>query len=399
MLGSAWKSWVRVNSFTGKELREVMRRPGVLASLILGPFLIMLVFGFGYRGAPDAFATEIVVPEGSALPQDPAFYEDLAPGRLEVVRVSQSREESEDRLRRNLIDLVVVAPTDAESDLRAGRQTTIEVVWNQIDPVRMSWAQLAVSTMVSTLNAEIIRLAAAEGISIAASELGPMVENISAEVIAEPTRAETVNVAPSEPAVVSFFGPAVLALILQHISITMAALSMVRERLSGQIDLFRVAPVDAAEVLIGKYIAYALLSLLISVPVGALLVFGLGVPMLSSVVTLLGIVFLITVASLGLGLLISLVADSERQAVQLSMLVLLASIFLSGFVLPVRDFVLPVQLLAYALPVTHGIAVLQESMLRGSIFSVWMLAALAGIALVLYALSLQRLGRILRPVA
>jgi ABC-2 type transport system permease protein len=253
--------------------------------------------------------------------------------------------------------------------------------------------------MVSTLNAEIIRLAAAEGISIAASELGPLVENISAEVIAEPTRAEVANIAPSEPAVVSFFGPAVLALILQHISITMAALSMVRERLSGQIDLFRVAPVNATEVLIGKYIAYALLSLLISVPVGALLVFGLGVPMLSSVVTLLAIVFLITIASLGLGLLISLVADSERQAVQLSMLVLLASIFLSGFVLPVRDFVLPVQLLAYALPVTHGIALLQESMLRGSIFSVWMLGALAGIALVLYALSLQRLGHVLRPAA
>jgi ABC-2 type transport system permease protein len=164
-------------------------------------------------------------------------------------------------------------------------------------------------------------------------------------------------------------------------------------------DLFRVAPVDAAEVLIGKYIAYALLSLLISVPVGGLLVLGLGVPMLGSIPTVLGIVLLITVASLGLGLLISLVADSERQAVQLSMLVLLASIFLSGFVLPVGDFIQPVQLIAYALPVTHGIAVLQESMLRGSIVSVWMVFALAGIALLLYVASLARLGRVLRPAA
>jgi hypothetical protein len=51
------------------------------------------------------------------------------------------------------------------------------------------------------------------------------------------------------------------------------------------------------------------------------------------------------------------------------------------------------------LPVTHGIALLQESMLRGSILSVWTLGALAGIALVVYALSLQRLGHILRPAA
>ena len=64
----------------------------------------------------------------------------------------------------------------------------------------------------------------------------------------------------------------------------------------------------------------------------------LGVPLPGSIGLLIGIVMLLTFASLGFGLLISLVADSERQAVQLSMLMLLASVFFSGFILPVSDF-------------------------------------------------------------
>jgi ABC-2 type transport system permease protein len=95
-------------------------------------------------------------------------------------------------------------------------------------------------------------------------------------------------------------------------------------------------------------------------------------------------------------LLISLVADSERMAVQLSMLVLIASVFFSGFVLPVQDFIGPVQYVSYALPVTHGIALLQDAMLRGSISEPWMLLALAAIGLALYLLSLSRMRVILR---
>jgi ABC-2 type transport system permease protein len=109
-----------------------------------------------------------------------------------------------------------------------------------------------------------------------------------------------------------------------------------------------------------------------------------------------GIVLLLTFASLGVGLLISLVADSERQAVQLSMILLLASVFFSGFVLPVTDFADWTRYLAYTLPVTHGIALLQDIMLRGEVQQAWMLAALAAIGLVLYVGSLLRLRRVLR---
>jgi ABC-2 type transport system permease protein len=392
---SIGQSIVRMASFTGKELREVVRRPGVLASLILGPFVIMFIFGLGYSGYREPFVTEIVVPDDSSFPSDPEYYAELAPGRLDVREVSADRDGAEERLRDGQIDLLIVAPENAAAELRAGRQTTIRVAWNQVDPVYHQLAGLATSILTSSLNAEIIEQAAAEGITIAEAEVEQPV-SVAPEVIARPTTAETENVAPTEPDVLSFFGPAVFALVLQHLAVTLTALSMVRERLSGQMDRFRVAPVTSMELLIGKYIAYAVLSLAVTAIVGVLLVAVLGVPLLGGWLVFIGIVLLLTFASLGVGLLISLVADSERQAVQLSMLVLLASVFFSGFVLPVSDFADWTQYLAYALPVTHGIATLQEHMLRGAVDSTWMLWALLGIGVVLYVGSLIRLRRILK---
>jgi ABC-2 type transport system permease protein len=398
MLPDLGKSLVRTSSFMGKELREVMRRPGVVASLILGPLLIMLLFGLGYTGYREPFTTEIVVPETSALSAEREFYEELAPGSLDVVRVSRNRAETAQRLRDRQIDLMVVAPADATQELRAGRQTTIQFAWNVLDPTDDALAHLAVSSLISELNAEIIRQAAAEGISLAEGELGPRVEDISPEVIAKPTTASVENIAPTQPDVVNYFSPAVLALVLQHLAVTLAALSMVRERLSGQMDLFRVAPVNSTEVLVGKYIAYAILSLALSGALAVLLVAVFDVPLLGGAAPVAGIVLLLTFASLGVGLLISLVADSERQAVQLSMLVLLASVFFSGFMLPVEDFVDWIQAVSYALPVTHGIVALQESMLRGGVSSMWMIGALAGLGVLLYLVSLIRLRQVLRPV-
>jgi ABC-2 type transport system permease protein len=386
------KSIVRITSFTGKELREVLRRPGVLASLILGPFGIMLIFGLGYTGSRQPFDTEIVIPAGVSLPTDPATYQQLGQGRIRVVRVSDDPTEARRRLAGKAVDLVVEVPANAVEELRAGHQTTVKIAWNEIDPVYDQLAHLAVTELVSAINSEIIRQVAAEGISVAGSK-API--TLSAVVIAAPTKAEAKNVAPSPPQVINFFGPAVFALVLQHLAVTLTALSMVRERLSGQMDLFRVSPVTSTEVLLGKYIAFAVLCLAVSGVVAATLVYVLGVPMLAGWLVFVGIVLLLTFAALGVGLLISLISDSERQAVQLSMLILLASVFFSGFVLPVEDFIGPVQYLSYVLPVTHGIETLQQAMLRGAVSSTWMLAALAGIGLLLFFASLLRLRRVL----
>jgi ABC-2 type transport system permease protein len=191
-----------------------------------------------------------------------------------------------------------------------------------------------------------------------------------------------VNAAPTRPSVISFFAPAVLALILQHLAVTLVSMSLVRERTSGVMELFRISPVGASEVLVGKVLAFGLLGAGVAALTIGLMIAGFAVPVLGDpgVVTL--IIGALLAASLGLGLLIAVVSDSERQAVQLSLLVLLASVFFSGFVLNIEEFNEPVRALAFTLPVTHGIRLLQDLLLRGSTHHEWELVALGVIAAV-----------------
>ena len=178
----------------------------------------------------------------------------------------------------------------------------------------------------------------------------------------------------------TFYVPGVVALLIQHIAVTLGALALVRERLLGAYEVFRVAPVSMVQILLGKYAGYTLFIAVIGL-VLSILMYALGVPFLGSLLATAGIILLLTLASLGVGFLISVLSKTDSQAVQLSMLVLLLSIFFSGFFLSLDNFWAPVRAVGYALPMTHAIIGLQSLMLRGTWPSdyVWIaLGALAG---------------------
>ena len=390
------KSWTRMTAFISKEVLEVVRRPGALFSLILGPFLIMGLFGLGYSGQYRPLDTLLVVPAGGGLPSDVEFYQQYVGESVRIVDITPDVEAARQRLRRQEVDLLVIAPSEIERNFATSQQSTIGIEYNELDPVRDNYARFVAYRQVQELNRVIIEQAVTQGQQYVLQATGTQPVTISPQVLAAPTRAEPRNLAPLSPNVVAYFAPAVLALVLQHMGVTLTALSMVRERLSGAMDIFRVAPLRALELLIGKYLAYAFFNLSIAALVTFLLVGVLKVPMLSSPGDIASVVALLSFASLGLGLLISTIVDSERQAVQLSMLVLLASVFFSGFVLPLDQFITPLRIAAYSLPVTHGIQLLQDFMLRGTTNEPWELLALAGIGVVLFLVTSLTVRRNLR---
>ena len=388
------KSWTRTTSFIGKEVIEVVRRPGALFSLILGPFLIMGLFGLGYSGQYRPLDTVLVVPASANLPRDPAFYQQFGGGSVQVVDVTDDVQAARERLRRQRIDLLVIVPPDIAQNFLQGQQSSIVIEYNELDPVRDNYARFVAYRQVQELNRAILETAVGQGQQYVLQTLGQEAPvQVSPQVVAAPTRAEPRNLAPETPTVVAYFAPAVLALVLQHMAVTLTALSMVRERLSGALDIFRVAPVRTLEILIGKYLAYGFFNLSVAALIAFLLVLGLRVPLLGTTGEVAGVVVLLSFASLGLGLLISTIVDSERQAVQLSMLVLLASVFFSGFVLPLDQFIAPLRIAAYGLPVTHGIQLLQDYMLRGGTNQRWELGVLAGLGVGLFLLTSLTLRR------
>jgi ABC-2 type transport system permease protein len=383
----------RLLAFVGKELVETIRRPGAIVSLVLGPFLIMAIFGLGFNGIRRPLETIVVVPADSQLPTNAADYQQLAGPALHVAEVVPDRATAEARLKAGSVDVIVVAPQDPDAAFREGQRSTIEVVVDEVDPVDENYATILGSTLADAVNQRIIEQAVEEGQGYAIQAGNAEAAAIPADVIAAPTESRLVNLAPRAPTVTSFFGPAVLALILQHLAVSLVSLSLVRERSSGLMELFRISPVTAAEVIAGKVLAFGLLGFVVAGLTMLLLVNILGVPSFADSGSLALVIGLLVLASLGVGLFIAMISDTERQTVQLSLLVLLASVFFSGFVLAIDQFTPPVRALAYALPVTHGIQLLQDLMLRGATNHVWQagaLVAIAGVTLLAAWLLLRR---------
>jgi len=396
-LKSISRLWAQIR----KELIQVRRRPGAFVSLVLGPFLVMAVFGLGYTGVRNPLETIVVMPPASdaaadELPREIGFYQEMAGPALEIRELTDDAGYARDRLARGDVAAVVVLPSNAAQTVRSGERAQIEVLINEIDPVSATYTQFVADIITSQLNREILTRLIEEGETYAVSRLDEEPLAVPAEVIAAPTEMTVTNISQTEPHVLTFFGPAVLALVLQHMAVTLTALSFVRERLSGVMEVFKVSPVTSVELVLGKYLGLGIVGALVATITTLGLTLVLGVPLLGDPWLVVAIIALLTFASLGLGLLISVIADSERQAVQLSLLVLLASVFFSGFVLAVEEFTPLVQVVSYALPVTHGIQLLQDVMLRGATNAWWQVATLGMIGLALFVLTTVLLRRTVR---
>ena len=226
---------------------------------------------------------------------------------------------------------------------------------------------------------------------------GQLVEfqSIDPSIIVSPFTSETKSVANLQPSLPDFFAPAVLALLLQHLAVTFAALSIVRERNVGTMELFRVSPLSAAEALFGKYISYMLFGGVIAAILSALLVFALHVPMLGSWWYFALVIAAVLFTSLGIGFAISIVSQTDSQAVQYSMIILLASVFFSGFIMSLDMLWLPVRVISWLLPTTYGTLLLRDVALRG-IGPNWMLlGGLIAIGLVLMLISWRLMRRLI----
>jgi ABC-2 type transport system permease protein len=391
-----FKTLTRILAFVGKELIEVVRRPGALMSLVIGPFVILAIFGAGYSGYRRPLETVVVVPPQSGLPTDVASYSEISGAGLEVVGVTTDAAAADAQLLNHQIDVVLVAPADVEQRFRAGQQSPIEVRVNVVDPVEQNYTTFLARALEREVNRIIVERIAQEGQSYALGAGAQEAAQIPPDVVAAPTVAEVENIAPSQPTVVQYFGAAVLALILQHMALTLIALSITRERTTGLFELFHVSPITAIELIFGKLIAFGLFAGAIAVVTLLLLIGVIGVPMLGDPALLAAVVGLLILASLGLGLLVAAVSDSERQTVQLSLLLLLGSVFFSGFVLAIDQFSEPVKSLTQVLPVTHGIRLISDVMMRGSTESLGSLATLGALAAVFVAISWLLLRRAMR---
>ncbi|MCB1761496.1 MAG: ABC transporter permease, partial [Gammaproteobacteria bacterium] len=181
--------------------------------------------------------------------------------------------------------------------------------------------------------------------------------------------------------------PGLVATILTMTMIMFTSAAIVRERERGNMEMLITTPVRPIELMLGKIIPYVFVG---AIQVTIILALGhlvFGVPINGSLAQLAGATLLFICASLTLGLVISTVARSQLQSMQMTIFVLLPSILLSGFMFPYDAMPLAAQYIAEALPATHFMRLVRGVVLRDvNIFDmsgdlVWlMLFTAAGLA-------------------
>jgi ABC-2 type transport system permease protein len=160
--------------------------------------------------------------------------------------------------------------------------------------------------------------------------------------------------------------PALIGVILNMTMVIFTAIALVRERERGNLELLITTPVRSVELMIGKLAPYVVVGLIQTTIILAAGVWLFDVPINGPLWQLYAGASLFIAATLALGLLISTVAQTQFQAMQLGFFTMLPSILLSGFMFPLAGMPQPAQWLAQVLPLTHFNSIIRGVVLRGA---------------------------------
>ena len=193
--------------------------------------------------------------------------------------------------------------------------------------------------------------------------------------------------------------PGLITFILAISAVISTSLSIVREKERGTMEQIRVSPIRPLELIVGKTIPYALVSLAVTLTVLAASYLFFGVVVKGSYLLLLLVILLFLLASLGLGLLISTIVATQQMAFTISaLLTILPSFILSGFVFPIRNMPPAVQAITFLFPARFFLAALRSVIIKGvGLAAFWeQVVGLAVFAFVTLALSTLRMRRTVR---
>jgi len=210
---------------------------------------------------------------------------------------------------------------------------------------------------------------------------------VDPDILVRPLRSDVELAVEGVDDVADWYAPAAVVLMLQQFGIAFGSLTFVRERQLGITDVFRVAPIGAPAIVAGKFLAYVVMGMVVGAVLMTSVVLVLDVPLTGSIGAAAAVMALTLVASVGLGFVISLASRTDAQAVQYTMIVLLASLFFSGFFLSSEQLHGAAAGVGWLLPVTYGMRLLRDVMLRGIELDPGVVGAFGAYCLVVVVLS------------
>lgn len=187
--------------------------------------------------------------------------------------------------------------------------------------------------------------------------------------------------------------PGVMAMVLMLVCTMMTAITIVKEKELGTMEIMLVSPIQPLKIVTAKAVPYLALSMVNIASILLLSVFVLDVPINGSVALLVFESILFTLTCLALGLLISSATDSQQTAMFISLIgMFLPTVMLSGFMFPIENMPLPLRIISNAVPAKWFYAIVRSVMIKGAgLQAVWKeTLILAGMMMFLLVLSIKK---------
>jgi ABC-2 type transport system permease protein len=357
-----------------KEFIIILRDRMTLFFMFFPPLLQIIAFGFALDN--DVKHMAMVVLDEDRTTESRALIDGFVNTQtFRVIGQVQSIDELSETIRRGKVYVGLQIPPQFTRDLRAGRKATVQLL---IDGSNSTTALQALNTALG--------VAFRRSVSVLLGETGRR------ELPVEVRPQVLYNPAMRAP---NFFVPGVIGTALQIATVFAVAMSVVRERERGTLENLLVSPMSRWGLMLGKLVPYLCVSLLMALFLFLILRWIFFVPIRGSLVALFVSALFYVFALASLGLLVSTKAKTQNEAMQMSMTVMLPSIFFSGFIFPRETMPWIFYAISTVLPLTYFVQLMRGIVLRGAgLREFWpQLAVLAAMGIALFSLCALRFKR------
>lgn len=329
-------------AFVGKEIRHILRDRRTMLILFGMPLIMMLLFGFAISTDVKDVRLVAVTTPADHLTQRMLTRLDASEYFI-LTHTVQTTAEAEQLIRNGQADIAIVfSPRFA--DRLPKSQGQVQLILDGADPNQAS--------MQGAYATQILQAGMAEAMSAAHV---PQSTEIITRLLYNPQMKSAYN-----------FVPGIMGLLLLLICAMMTSVSIVREKERGTMEVLLVSPIRPLLILIAKAVPYFLLSIIILLFILGISNFVLKVPVAGNLLAILTLCLLYIFLALCLGLLISVVAKTQLQALLISgMLMLMPNLLLSGMIYPIESMPLPLQWFSAIIPARWFIAAIRKLMVMG----------------------------------
>jgi len=352
-----------------KELLQLKRDPKILPILFIAPVIQLTILG--YAATTDIKRVELAVCDLDHTATSRDLVERFTSSRyFRVTAVVDSQDRFDALLQSGGARVALTIPAGFEGERATGRSGAVQLVADGADAMS---GTIGLGYAVSVL----------QGVSVQAG-VRRLVE-LRPAVLYNPDLVSR-----------NFMIPGVLSLIIMIMTMMLTAMALVRESELGTMEQLLVTPLRPGQIIVGKLLPYALVGLIEVATTLPVVLFWFRVPLRGSLLVLLLLTLPYMLCTLGLGLFISTLAETQQQAMMLAAFVfIMPQMLLSGFAFPIQNMPGLFQLLTYLVPQRYYLVILRGVFLKGVGFSVlWPQAfALTGLGTLILVLARLRFRR------